>query len=749
MATLGIRGENPVWFWNNLTGSPVDTTYWMFFLSNVFPYNFQSVFEDPAMSTPWANPIEFQANAGLPDNIYFDPTLVYRLEVRQGPTQSDPLIGNPINNYVPGSSGGSTIISDYLLVAENMITNPQFVDLLFQSPLTYSQSSSGTYTVPVGPGWNVILVGSGSLTLTQGVNDGVSDITGNPAYVMQFTTSGSWTSVILQQQFTNNGAIFSGGAVAVALQAFATGASHTMTVSYNPSTGASTNIIASATVNTGSFQSFAGAVNIPDSTSTDTDGSAYVNINFSLPTAGTVTLSNIQLTGQSTPLSDEFTEDPTPPAYQELTYQRMVDHEFNYYRNNLVGRPLPSYLVGWDFPLNPAQLYGPSLSTLTLGGNNLSQYIWDQTIAFISTDACLAFSRSTDTGGLSVINNNGSASTTFAFVQYIAGQQLLDITGGGVSPQSKDLSVQLQCLINTASMQLKGTVSLYWTTGTIPTITAGTNLSLVSAVAAGGIPTAGNGGPWTAIPNSQGNQGSYVNNVPFILGTFGISTSVVTVGLNGWNCAGISGLENATCMAIVVAFDSIAPTNGITLNYCSLVPGTVPAPPAPQTADEVLRQCQYFYESSYTPGVLPGTVTAVGQKSAPAFVYVDGSGNDWLFARSFTVNYQQVKRAAPSFVIYSPASGSEHQLSAGVWQNNTNPSPTSGANPRDYATSNFNGSGNNSVYGIALLATANASTNMPNNSIFEILAASARGGDEGIMYYHYVADATIGGPIRT
>ena len=77
------RGENPIWFFNNLTGQPVDDTYYAFFLTNDLPYIPQMVYQDPNGLFPWSNPIEFQPSAGLPNNIYFSDA-VYRIEIRQG-----------------------------------------------------------------------------------------------------------------------------------------------------------------------------------------------------------------------------------------------------------------------------------------------------------------------------------------------------------------------------------------------------------------------------------------------------------------------------------------------------------------------------------------------------------------------------------------------------------------------------------------------------------------------------------------
>lgn len=94
------RSANPIWFFDNLVGQPFDDTYYAFFLTNTLPYLPQAVYQDPNGESPWNNPLEFQPSSGLPQNLYFDPGEVYRIEFRQGPTQTAPLI-YLVEDYVP------------------------------------------------------------------------------------------------------------------------------------------------------------------------------------------------------------------------------------------------------------------------------------------------------------------------------------------------------------------------------------------------------------------------------------------------------------------------------------------------------------------------------------------------------------------------------------------------------------------------------------------------------------------------
>src|ERR1700679_1616667 len=125
-----IRSYNPVWLFENLVGQILDDSYYIFFLQNSFPYlPSPLVFHDPDGTIPWSNPIQLLANGTMPVDVFFSPNTVYRIEIRQGPTQADALI-YLVENYVPSGEGvvppiviGSNI--------ENQLTNTQFFNVDF------------------------------------------------------------------------------------------------------------------------------------------------------------------------------------------------------------------------------------------------------------------------------------------------------------------------------------------------------------------------------------------------------------------------------------------------------------------------------------------------------------------------------------------------------------------------------------------------------------------------------------------
>ena len=640
--TQFVRGANPIWFFVNNVGTLFDDTYYAFFLTNDLPYLPQPVYQDPNGLVPWSNPIEFQANAGLPDNIFGDESLVYRIEFRQGPTQSDPLI-DEVNNYIFGTGGGSTV-SDILTVSENLITNPQFADISFVSPETITVA--GTYSI--APGWSLVLGGTGTTTITQGTNAGDSVIEGNPAYYLTFNNNG-WSTAQLIQRFSNNGAIFSGGAIAVAFSANATTASEVLTVSYAPSTGSATNIF-SRTIPTGAMLPYSGAVNIPDSTSTDVGTAAYVNIIFNLPGTGILSLSNIQITGQSVPLSTSFDTSSDAPLYQELTYERMVDHEFNVYRNSIIMQPKDSILTGWNFGMNPWQF---KVNTTTNVATN--QYITDQTIVVQQAYVAGAVGNNVSSAQASPLYNQGlqiaavTAHNQFAIIQYIDPYTIAPYWQSKVSSMVKAFILTTH---GTSTVKLK--MRVIFNASLPPTVS---QTDPISSWTEGGDPVFNVGAGWVGL--SPNNDPAYT--------LTGIAQDFAFDGFN------LPQAGNLTATVGVVLYtvglmNQTATADAVIFNDVSLVRNDFALSSNPKTWDQVLRECQFYYEKSYDQGVLPGTATAYLSMLGLSQPAVYNGANQWdVFAGNMSFQYKTIKRALPGVSILNPVTGANNNVRVEVY----------------------------------------------------------------------------------
>lgn len=314
-----IRGSNPVWFEVDLTAHAFDDTFYLFILENEIPYIPETVWQDPFGNVVWDNPIQFLANGTLPNNIYFDAGVVYRLEFRQGNTQSDPLI-YLVENYVPGTDG-STPVDEVAFSTDNQITNPQFALINFVSP-TLSLSSISTQVIQVAPGWFLNLTGSGNVILTQvPINSTIVDPS-NASWALQIQLTGSWTKAYLSQRFIQNGVLWANTFVSSSIMAMADLTSispQQISTSLVDSQGNVTPLLASTSL-TGTFNNYPDVVQLGNSIDTQLPPAAYIEYQLTLPNTCNLTISSIQLISSDTEV--EF-------PYEQTTINRQIDHTYN------------------------------------------------------------------------------------------------------------------------------------------------------------------------------------------------------------------------------------------------------------------------------------------------------------------------------------------------------------------------------------------------------------------------------------
>ena len=315
-----IRGSNPIWFEVDLTAHAFDDTFYLFVLENTIPYIPATVWQDPDGNVAWTNPIRFLANGTLPNNIYYDADTVYRLEFRQGPTQSDPLI-YLVENYVPGVSNDIPVDTTSFST-DNQISNPQFALINFTSPLVLPSISS--QVVNLAPGWFLHLTGTGSVTLTQvPLNSAVVNPT-NAGYALQIQLSGSWTNAYLSQRFTNNGVLWANTFVSSSIMALADltsispqDISATLVDSQGNTIAPSLLMTTALSTN---FDVYQGVDQLGASADTDLPPTAYIEYQLKLPNTCNLTISSIQLIS-----GDVQIEYP----YQQTTYERQIDQTYH------------------------------------------------------------------------------------------------------------------------------------------------------------------------------------------------------------------------------------------------------------------------------------------------------------------------------------------------------------------------------------------------------------------------------------
>ena len=455
---------------------------------------------------------------------------------------------------------------------DNIISNPEFCNVLFSqaatsiAPVVFSTSGANVVT-SVAPNWDIITNGTGSFSVYQAEISSISSGT-NPNYGLAITASSGYSSpLILRQRLTNTARIFAGNTVSATMTIQTLdGSTPIVTMNYVPSlTMIAQSICSGALSNTG-FTVLSGNALITAST-VGSVPSAYVDIDISIPVSHAMLISAIQVCGTSN-------INETVAYLQEPTF-RQIDHLFHYYQPQLNFKPIPSLLVGWDFGLNPAQFGSTQTVTTT------PAYAWDQTIMASAVNNVNVIRFVSGFGALSAVTTGNA--DAFYMLQYLSGPQAIQTCLTNLS-----VNIQAYSLVNSGV-----SVNVYLfngnTSSTIPTLP--TTIGTIDNTGAFTL-TAAN---WTAIPLANGNSNTAVlplsdlNNIGFP--TFLSDGAFYTAGTGNF--------------AIVVTFTVPTSATQVIVNSISCVPGDIPTRPAPQTADEVLRECQYYWRSSFLRGVAP------------------------------------------------------------------------------------------------------------------------------------------------
>lgn len=644
-----VRAANPIWWLPDLIGQSLNDEYYAFFLTNTLPYLPQSVFRDPQGLTAWPNPLQFFPNGTLPNNLYFDPNLVYRIEVRHGNSQTDPLIYE-VNDFVPGQSSG-TIVSDLsILTSDNQIANGNFSQVNFTTTIAsptqpvLTITAAGTYDI--APGWQLVLTGSGTTTITQLIFSG-SSINSSPNainYALRVANSG-WSSAILRQRFNNNGAIFTGGAISISVTARAQTTNQNISLVYQPSdAGVPKTLVPNANdsglLTTGDYRVVQGTANLPVSVNTDLSTIAYVDMEIILPPTGTVDVTDFQVVGQSDPIPVTIDPLTVVPQTQQQSEERNIDHLFHYYKKALLLKPKKSLLVGWNFPLNPFQFITTTVTTVAA----ITSYICDQTILRQEAASQIQSGENTVAQRFNLVIRAvaAAATTRFALIQYIDPTSIEPYWSYALSAfararifTSHGTSVRLKCrLIYRSSLPSaigNAEPIASWPAASDPVFSAG----------------------WTAL--------TPLNDPAYILpNAYSTDESLGTNSYPGFSFDNFQmpNADNANMTLGVVIYtmdnmNSTATVDEIAFDKISLIPSQFGADALPQTFDDCLRECQYYYEKSYNVGVLPGAIDTSNSYFAEQLA--SGSAPINFFSRGFQINYRTLKRTVtPTVVLYSP-----------------------------------------------------------------------------------------------
>ncbi len=527
------------------------------------------------------------------------------------------------------ASGGSTLNGQYNI--SNMLTNPGFAEVLFipANGDVISFSGAGSLSVAIAPGWtiNITYTGTGTVTIAQNSITGSSSYPGNPPYSLTITPGANISGLTLSQQLTSNPGIWSdtSGTNGYVATSMLLAPMSSASIAYAPSTGTITQLL-SGTNGLGTYQEFNATVELPASNNTSNSNVGYSTIVITLPVGAATTLSNIQVCGLESNISGI--------VYEQTPVNRQIDQMFNYYFPLLAYKPIPSCLTGWDFPTNPAQFLTSSGGPFATGANT-SNYVWDQTIIFQNTNSGFTFARGSSTIGSTGLQISMVENSSIAIIQYLDQAQTRELLIGGTGRLSVNVSA------TTSSSSLVSTISLWICTGnSLPNM--GANASLVATLSSTGKPATLNG-TWVEIPRSN------LGDATFSLAP--LANNVPSFGFNGWDFPTTAIPLTAHFFAIVVGIvNPVSSTEGVIFDSISLVPGDIPTVPAPQTPDEVLRECQRYYRSSFPIGTAPATEVGANTGCLNFPATTTTTGNQF----SQTVFYGSQMRVSPSITFYNP-----------------------------------------------------------------------------------------------
>ena len=548
---------------------------------------------------------------------------------------------------VEGGNTGPTISS---LGIVNQLTNPQFTKVLFQeaTTLTIALVGNSTTEVEIAPGWTLRAVhsASGNITVTQTAVAGTEHLPYNPPFVLTIGGNSDVTDLSIYQQLNNNpdwaAPSTSGSENGFLSGSILLGPGTGVNMQYVPSAGNAAQPIINETNNTTEYEQFNATIQLTAANNPQTGVNGYdrIVIRLSNPTGESI-IGNVQVL----PLTSEV----EGILFEQTPANRQLDQMFNYYKAGLDAKAIPSYLIGWDFPLNPAQVLGDSVAAQAVGANK-SYYAWDQTILFQTVNSGITTTRGSD-GSLVL---TAAATTQVAVVQYLEAPMAKEILANYLSSNLRAFTD------NTGGISCN--ITLWYTTDAqLPNVASGTNNSLVSALdATTGFPTCGNG-TWTQVGRSN------LGNATFTLAN---GTTYTDYPFANWKDTG-TGSTTATYFAIVISFGSLTISNKITIQSISLVPGKIATIPAPKSITQSLLDCERYYWDTFPYGVVPSNAPAVNVGGSIGYIcQVTGTTAGY----GVPVEYPTLMRAVPVPAFYNPSAGA-----AGTWYNAGNNSDSGAA----------------------------------------------------------------------
>ncbi len=523
----------------------------------------------------------------------------------------------------------------------NEMSNPQFAEVLFDTvdpSYTYNFTGASLEAIEIAPNWDIVVSGTGTVTVSQTRPTGSLNRLTNPGTLLNINSSG--ISVLrLRQRMYGSPNLFGSGYISGFFVAKTfSGSSSILDMKYRQSNGTlnTTPIVIKSATLTGAYTAFSGSALIPASNSTEEFPDAYIDIEFNIPVNTNIEITSVQVVG-----TGSISVDNVP--YDEESNYRQIDHLFHYYQPKINFKPISSLLTAWDFPLNPAQQLGETATITTT-----PTYKWDQTISVVN-GGTVSVARNSVTGGIQATTSG--TNQAFCWMQYLSDGQAKKIL-------DTRLSVNVSAFRTQAGTDVTCRVYLYRgsSAASFPTLPL-----LIGAISSDGTftknSTPGQGQFWTEIARS--NLGQAIGILSIVdTGDYSTLNDIQDLQFSGWEVTDATEISDTDKFCMIVTFQ--CPTSGtvVTTNSIGLVPGDIPTRPAPQSKDEVIRECQYYYETSRNTGV-PITYSGVGTAGGALVAsqnYAQTILTVSMFLKAFGFQFRTSKRSTSCVTrLYTPS----------------------------------------------------------------------------------------------
>ncbi len=220
--------------------------------------------------------------------------------------------------------------SEILSVISNEISNPQFIEVLFDTSngsYTYNVNAVTDSVISIAPDWDLIVSapGAGTITLTQLEPSGSLNILTNPGTLLTISSAGL-TKLNLRQRLYGSPNLWGSGYLSASFVAKTySGTGVTLNMYYSQSNGLVVDqLLVSANLpSSGSYASFPGSFNIPASSSTQAYPDAYIDIYFDIPLSIQIDITSVMVA--STGLTSIANI-----AYDQESLNRQIDHLYHY-----------------------------------------------------------------------------------------------------------------------------------------------------------------------------------------------------------------------------------------------------------------------------------------------------------------------------------------------------------------------------------------------------------------------------------